>query len=183
MYIAVAFLAAWSLVLTIAFVALLRHLADVNLLSIAGGQEFHVDNDGPDVDSVLPEALISGLGLGSNGGSALVTFMSASCGPCLETAKGLSELAELPIDAIFLVTARPGEGSEVLALLAETGRRVITDPAARQLAQAANIHSTPFAFYAREGRVTRKAYLRSVGDFVQLAADATTELRETVKLP
>jgi len=164
----VALMALWLLVLTVVLLALLRHIAESNILAIAG-RPFSVDADGPELDSEVPAALRAAVGVDAISGSVLVTFMSASCGPCLETARGLAELNDIPTEAVFLVTARPGEGSQVLELLARTGRRVITDPSARELALEANIHSTPFSFYADRGRVTRKAYLRSVGDFIDLA--------------
>lgn len=164
----VALIILWLLVLTVALLALIRHVAEANILATAS-RPFSVDLDGPELESEMPAALAAAIGNAATSGPVLVTFMSASCGPCLETARGLAALDAIPPEALFLVTARPGEGSEVLELLRATGRPIITDPAARELALQANIHSTPFSFYSVRGRVIKKTYLRSVGDFVGLA--------------
>jgi hypothetical protein len=53
--------------------------------------------------------------------------------------------------------------------LLDSATTIIKDPLARQLANALEIHSTPFAMAVAEGRVVGKSYIEHLEELVRLS--------------
>jgi len=175
-YVLVAVLAAWLLVLSLLFASVVRHLGamEATLVTVSKGERFDFSTDGPALMSEVPRGIARVLGEQGvdAGGAYAVLFVSAGCAPCLERAREFAASGAAP-DArlVTLISGHYDEGAEELRqVLGAMSAAVVRDPDAREIAKLANINSTPFAFRVTNGKITDKSYIGSSGDLRRMVA-------------
>jgi hypothetical protein len=124
-----------------------------------------LDDDGPEVGGSLPEEVSAAMSH-LDGERAYLLLASASCGSCREV---LADIGSHHFkQRVTMLIPGQEELSSELATLLPSGVRAVLDPEASKLADALNIHSTPFAMEVEGATITRKAYLYNRGsDFVE----------------
>lgn len=153
-------------VLTIRQVGLMTvRLSAANDTASTGDMTFSVDNDGPEIGSSVPGAVASVLSQLGRERTCLL-LVSATCVPCHKLVMELHKQGELP-GTIALVAGR-AEVADGLAALLPPEMHIVRDPQAAELANALQIQSTPFAVAIEDGRISGKAYVRRVTDFIAL---------------
>lgn len=178
----------WLLVLTIAFVGVVRHLG---AMQAAGGSiqapqsGLLFDTDGPWIPSELPaRATATFRSAGIDMDDLTIAFFSSRCAPCLERATSIASALMEPTGALmdpkgklFLVTGSESGDLDVMRRILEpTGVPVLTDPRAHDIVKALDINSTPFAFRVVNKTVVAKAYLREVADYMQVVTMAPDDM-------
>jgi hypothetical protein len=173
----------WLGVLTLVVVLLVRQIGLLTVRLSVASQGLALDNDGPEVGSSLPEAVVSALP-NLEEERAYLLLISAGCDPCRDLVADLGG-RRFEQEIVALVPGRAELASELAALL-PSGMRVVLDPQATRLAEALRLESTPFALEIERGTVTRKAYLHDgASDLVRFVefgdAPAETSVVEITK--
>lgn len=177
--VAIVALCAWLGVLTLVQVLVVRQISLLTLRlahperAIPVAEDgFSVDDDGPEIGSLVPEEAASLLP-GLDRRTSLLLLVSGTCKGCHELAEELNRrpdaVTRLPTTA--LVPGPPDLADAVVELL-PSSVSVVSDPEATQLANAFEIHSTPFAVTVQEGRVLGKTYVHDKADLVSLVGEA-----------
>jgi hypothetical protein len=148
----------WLGVLTLVVVLLVRQIGLLTVRLSVASQAFSLDNDGPEVGSILPEEVTSVVPELMEERSYLL-LISSSCTPCRELVSDLQ--GEQRFEEQKIVALVPGHEDQAreMAALLPSGIRVVLDPDAARVAGAIDLESTPFAVEVERGMVTRKAFL------------------------
>ncbi len=164
---------AWLLALTVAFVAVTRHLgvmqaAGAGLAAPQGGAL--LDTDGPWIPSVLPDrAAMAFRAHGIPTDDLVASFFSSSCGSCLERAEQIVASLTDPRRNVFLVTGSdPERVADITRILAPSHVPIVTDPDAQNVVKSLDIKSTPFTFRVIDGQVVAKSFVRGSGDYLRM---------------
>jgi hypothetical protein len=144
----------WLGVLTFVVVLLVRQVGLLTVRLSMATQAISLDDDGPEVGSVLPEDVAEVM---PEGERAYLLLISASCEPCRELVVGLDG-HRFEQSVVALVPGRQEQASELAALL-PPGIRVVVDPEATELTESLDLESTPFAIEVEGGTVTSKVHL------------------------
>ena len=146
----------WLGVLTLVVILLVRQIGLLTVRLSVAGEATPLDNDGPEIGSIVPEDVAEVLPDQSEE-HAYLLLVSSTCTPCWELVADLGERRF----AQKIVALVPGHGEKAgeLAALLPSGIQVVLDPEATRLAGALQLESTPFALEVEHGTVTRKAYL------------------------
>lgn len=142
-------LVAICVVLTVAFLAALRGIAELRLRlaqdgGAAGPPKLVIGRRLP--DSVV-EALAGPAGLGPQ---SLVVLLSTTCGSCLRLA---SELGRVQAPLVACVVGEPGPTADHVRAAVPAGVPVIAGDLARQIRTDLNIHTFPTAVVQRDGYI------------------------------
>ena len=144
----------WLGVLAFVVVLLVRQVGLLTVRLSMATQAISLDDDGPEVGSILPEDVAEVM---PEGEQAYLLLISASCEPCRELVVELDG-HRFEQSVVALVPGRQEQASELAALLSP-GMRVVVDPEATQLAESLDLESTPFAIEVEGGTVTSKVHL------------------------
>ena len=144
----------WLGALTFVVVLLVRQVGLLTVRLSMATQAISLDDDGPEVGSILPEDVAEVM---PDGERAYLLLISASCEPCRELVVELDG-HQFEQSVVALVPGRQEQASELAALL-PPGIRVVVDPEATQLTESLDLESTPFAIEVEEGTVTSKVHL------------------------
>lgn len=163
-WVALALLGAWMLVLTALVAGLIRHVAEVRLALEAGKPpevSFDFARSGPQVGSHLPRAVHSLLGPAANGAMRTLTFFTASCGDCLERAHHIAGSGRPLAGHVFFVGAQEdgATAAAIAEVLASAGADVVTGRPALDAMQALAIEAIPWVVKVDGGEVVDSAYL------------------------
>lgn len=163
---ALTLVAIWSLILTIALLALARQTSLLTTRLEAGGAM--PVRDGPVAGSPLPAIVAAALDGNRDVGLIL---MSASCSPCQTIAAEFDKaLSDLPLTVLL---AGHTKAADEMAQRLPKKIRLVRDPEASRLASTLSIHSTPFAIRVVDGIVKGKAYVRTAADLRTLLSPRT----------
>jgi hypothetical protein len=166
----------WLGVLTLVIVLIVRQIGVLTVQLSAAGPSFSVDEDGPEVNSPVPAEVIATLPQ-VNSERATILFISATCTPCRTL---VADLQKYRFDSqVTALVAGRQELADGLIKMLSPSVNVVRDPAASQVAEAFNIHSTPFALMVEEETVKMKTYVRSADHFLALVAGHRTKESET----
>ena len=146
----------WLGVLSFVVVLLVRQIGLLTVRLSVAGEALSLDNDGPEVGSKVPDEVASVLP-NPEEGRAYLLLLSATCAPCRELVTDVGE-RHFEQAIVALVPGSEHMAGELASLL-PSGIQAVLDPDASRLAEALNIHSTPFALETVNGTVTRKSYL------------------------
>lgn len=164
----------WVLVLSIVILLLVRQLSLITVRLSLAVPHVALDEDGPDVGTRVPEALLHAI----PGESSIrdLIFLSATCSPCRSLASELAASA-LGAPTTALITGREEVARAVAELLPEEVEKVL-DPLATDVATALDVSSMPFGIRVSGDVIEAKAYLHASGDLARLRVpDDFMELR------
>ena len=171
-------MAVWLGILTLVIVLTIRQIGIMTVQLSLAGSGFSVDKDGPEVDSPVPAVVKTSLPL-INVEPITILLLSATCTPCRSLAEDLQKYRfDSPV--ITLLTGRQ-ELVDGLAAMLSTNTHIVSDPQAAQIAEAFNIHSTPFALRIEAGKVKVKTYVRGADHFLALV-DGHRTINRTLKI-
>lgn len=165
---------AWSGVLTVVVLALVRQVTTVQLaLEQRGSGNVDLDADGPRIGATLPESTVELLGDPSaDVRPTLVLVASPTCGPCRELLGGLdNERIPAAVRTIALIAGDGPPAAEVRELAGPKFEQVVIGAPARNAAEDLSVHSSPFLLSVVGGVVTGKTYVRTVDDIYSAADD------------
>lgn len=170
----------WLLVLTVAFLGVVRHLGAVAAANVGaaprqGGALF--ETDGPWIPSDLPERAVTAFRTHRiQTDNVTVTFFSSRCGNCLEMAESVVAASDGSRDNVFLVTGSdPEPVAEMKRVLTPASAPILSDPDAHDIVKSLDINSTPFTFRVTDGQVVAKAFLADVSDYLRVANGEASE--------
>ena len=144
----------WLGVLTFVVVLLVRQVGLLTVRLSMATQAISLDDDGPDVGSILPKDVAEVM---PEGERAYLLLISASCEPCRELVVELDG-HRFEQSVVALVPGRQEQAEELAALL-PPGMKVVLDPEATRLTESLDLESTPFAIEVEGGTVTSKVHL------------------------
>jgi len=155
----------WLGVLTLVIVLIVRQIGVLTVQLSLAEPGFSVDNDGPEVNSPVPAEVIATLPQ-VNSERTTILFVSATCTPCRTL---VADLQKYRFDSqVTALVAGRQELADGLIKMLSPSVHVVRDPAASQVAEAFNIHSTPFALLVENGTVKAKSYVRTAEHFLVL---------------
>ncbi|MDX2343261.1 MAG: hypothetical protein QNL12_05780 [Acidimicrobiia bacterium] len=163
-WVALAGLAVWLLVLTVLLVGVVRHVAEVHLAEEAGPTPrvlFDFSRSGPPVGSRLPTLVERLVGPNPNGRTRVLTFFSPTCGNCLERARDIVALGSLGVEAFFFVDSREPtpESVELVEILTATLGRVFEGDDVLPAMQEMNIEALPWIVSVGGDEVVDSSFL------------------------
>lgn len=168
----------WLGVLTLIIVLTIRQIGVMTVQLSMIGPGFSVDKDGPEVGSSIPDVVTTALPQ-MNAEPTTIMLISATCTPCRTLAEDLRKYRfDSPV--VTLLTGRQ-ELADSLAETLSANTHIVRDPQATQIAEAFNIHSTPFALKVESGKVKLKTYVRTANHFLALV-DGHKTVKETLKI-
>lgn len=171
-------LAVWLGVLTLVIILTVRQIGVITVQLSLAGPGFSVDNDGPEIGSPIPDKVKTALPL-KNTQPTTILLISATCTPCRTLAEDLQKYRfDSPV--ITLLTGRQ-ELADGLAEMLAANTDIVRDPEATQIAEAFNIHSTPFALRVEADQVKLKTYVRTADHFLALV-DGHKTVKEPLKI-
>ena len=165
----------WLGILTLIIVLTLRQIGIMTVQLSMVGPGFSVDTDGPEVGSSVPDTVITTLPQ-MNDELTTIMLISAACTPCRTLAEDLRKY-HFDSPVVTLLTGRQNL-ADSLAEALSSNTHIVRDPQATQIAEAFNIHSTPYALRIEAGKVKLKTYVRTADHFLALV-----EGHRTVKAP
>ncbi|MFF5182090.1 hypothetical protein ACFY2Q_29120 [Micromonospora sp. NPDC000316] len=142
-------LVAMCVVLTVAFLAALRGVAELRLRlaqddGAAGPPKLVIGRR-------LPDSVVEALaGLGELGPRSLVVLLSTTCGSCLRLA---GELGRVQAPLVACVIGEPGPTADDVRASVPAGVPVIAGDVARQIRTDLNLHTFPTAIAQRDGYI------------------------------
>lgn len=168
----------WLGVLTLIIVLTIRQIGVMTVQLSMIGPGFSVDKDGPEVGSAIPDIVTTALPQMAAEPTTIM-LISAICTPCRTLAEDLRKYRfDSPV--VTLLTGRQ-ELADSLAETLSANTHIVRDPQATQIAEAFNIHSTPFALRVEAGKVKLKSYVRTADHFLTLV-DGHRTTKETLKI-
>jgi hypothetical protein len=157
-------LVAMCVVLTVAFLAALRGVAELRLRLAQDGGAAGLPK--LVIGRRLPDSAVEALaGLAGLGPQSLVVLLSTTCGSCLRLA---GELGRVSAPVVACIVGEPGPAAEDVRAAVPAGVPVIADDPARQIRSDLNVHTFPTAILQRDG------YIVATGQ--GSGADAATDL-------
>lgn len=165
------FLGAWMAVLTLVVLLLVRQVALLSVRLSLPDAAGLMANDGPELDSTVPEEVQFMTATSFPDRVVLVAF-SAGCAPCREIAVGLNE-NHFDSALTVLLQGEPEMADPVAAVIPDSFD-IVRDPDANRIVEALRIRSVPFAVVAEKNVVIAKAYLHTTSDLLSLAQGATS---------
>lgn len=163
--VAVSLLAVWVAMLSVVVLLAVRQIALLTARLDSGNVTMALDEDGLDVGFPVPPEAAQALPE-ATAGPAYVLLLSSNCGPCRELVPQLHD-REFEFPLVALIPGRKNSVTDLVKSL-PPGIRVVTDPAATDVATALQIRSTPFVLEVESGTVTGKAYLRDTSNLFNL---------------
>lgn len=167
----------WLGVITIVLLMMIRQISLLTLRISRTSQavpivedDFSIADDGPQVDSAIPNEATTILPE-LHRGETILLLVAATCRGCRELAADLSK-SHVEFTIMAMVPGPPELADAVVGLL-PSGMQVMRDPEATRLADALSIQSTPFAVVLKEGKVTAKSYISNgKADLMELVRNA-----------
>lgn len=163
---ALIFIGVWLAVLTLVMLLVIRQIGVLTVQLSRAVPGFSVDKDGPEIGSAIPAEIVAKLPQIDDTRRITIMLISATCTPCRTL---VDELQKYRFDSsvIALLAGRPELADSLVPLLTPR-MHVVRDPEASQVAEAFNIHSTPFGVVVEGGKVIVKTYLHSADHFLAL---------------
>ena len=157
--------AVWLGILTLVIILTIRQIGIMTVQLSMAGPGFSVEKDGPEIGTPIPDDIIAILPqMKTEPGTILL--ISATCMPCRALADDLRKY-HFDSPVITLLTGRR-ELADGLAGMLSANMYIVRDPQATQIAEAFNIHSTPFALRIESGKVRLKTYVHAADHFLAL---------------
>ena len=155
--------AIWLVLLSVLMLVIIRQIGILTVrLSFADATPL-LDQDGPEVGSQVPEAVLAILPELETKQMPLL-LVSSHCAPCRDLVMTLSQRS---VNArVITLLAGQEQLADDLAGLFPKNFRIIRDPDATIIAESLKIQSTPFTIGFREGRIVKKAYVYSFDTFL-----------------
>lgn len=169
----------WLGVLTVVVVLVVRQIALLTArLSVTDGETF-LANDGPLLDTAVPQEALSALPSLVHGQTQLL-LLSGTCGPCRDLASELARRRFQSPGTVVLASGR-AELADALVALLPSGLRTLRDPEAARVARALHIQSTPFAVLIEDGVVKAKTYVHESANLISLVDEDETTTHASVE--
>lgn len=180
--VALALASAWLGLLTFIVLLLVRQLG---LITVALATPQAQYEDGLPVGSPVPRDAKEVLPI-LDRQLAYLLFLSPTCGSCVGL---MNEMATRMFSSASIFAVLPGvTHDDELTLRVPAAFSQVEDPAATAIAEALQVHTTPYALQVENGIVTGKAIIQDAADLERLivayehsdAAEIARNLREVV---